>query len=52
MPEDTESEATDGEFECPHDRCGNEVLDRVEDDPENDFFCHWCGGLFTSEEVV
>ncbi|WP_185955758.1 hypothetical protein [Halorubrum cibi] len=37
---------------CPHERCGNENLDRVEDDPENDFFCHWCGGLFDTAEVL
>jgi len=40
-----------GEVPCPYDECGNEDLDRMEDDPEYDYFCHWCGNLFEAEEV-
>lgn len=36
---------------CPIDGCENESLDETPDDPDNDYFCHWCGNLFDEGDV-
>jgi len=39
------------ERSCPVDGCGNEDLESVaDDDSDFDYFCHWCGNLFTKTE--
>lgn len=36
---------------CPEDGCENDELDATPDDPDFNWFCHWCGGLFTDEDL-
>jgi aspartate carbamoyltransferase regulatory subunit len=44
--------------DCPTEGCENESLDTAENndalaaDEDNDYFCHWCGRLFSEEEVT
>lgn len=43
---------------CPKDGCGNDELDTeatndaLATDPENDYFCPWCGGLWDEEGLA
>jgi len=40
---------SDTDRSCPVDGCGNESLDNI-DDPDLDWFCHWCGNIFVETE--
>lgn len=44
-------DGSDSDLSCPVDGCENESLDETSDDPDHDYFCHWCGNLFESSEV-
>ena len=47
----SDTNTSDNDQPCPVDGCGNKSLDQTPDDPDYDYFCHWCGNLFESQEV-
>jgi hypothetical protein len=48
MPEGDAVDA-DRDQQCPNPNCENDELDATPDDPDTDWFCHWCGNLYVGD---